>query len=191
MALLEQLHVRRLLTNGASPRTPTATAIWDRAIASGLVPTPLAAGMRLGGLPGLTIEVLHPPSGLMPGTEATSNDNSLVLRLARGRVSLLLCADVDEQGLHWLLRSPAALRSMVLQLPHHGSDVGSALESWLDAVHPRVALISVGWRSHLPNPRTLSALAARGIPVFTTRRDGAITVRTDGRRLLVTTYQHG
>ncbi|HEX2660859.1 MAG TPA: competence protein ComEC, partial [Polyangia bacterium] len=74
--------------------------------------------------------------------------------------------------------------SDVLKVPHHGSRTSSSTEL-LDAVHPSVAVISLGWKNrfHFPNPAVLERYRARGVRVLRTDLDGAITVRAapDGR----------
>ena len=188
--LLEQLRVKRLLTNGV--RDDTMCARWLRRLAAArAVPeTVVSAGMRVGGDPGVAIEVLHPPKGLVPGTAPASNDNSVVLKLTRGAVSLLLAADIEEAGLPWLLgAAPASLRADVLKVPHHGSRVGEAGERFVRAVAPRAVILSVGRAHHLPAPETVAALARTGARLYSTRDDGAIALRTDGRRLQMRTFK--
>lgn len=71
-----------------------------------------------------------------------------------------------------------------LKIAHHGSYTSST-GSFLDAVHPRLALISAGVDNlyHHPSPVILERLAERSIPVLRTDRDGLILLRLgeDGR----------
>jgi competence protein ComEC len=70
---------------------------------------------------------------------------------------------------------------------HHGSR-NSSEEEFLDAVRPRLALISAGPRNlyHHLSPAVLERLADRGIPILRTDRDGLVLVRfsRDGRMRL-------
>ncbi len=186
--VLSAVRVRRLLTNGAQGDTMSARAVRRVAVASGVPETVLAAGMRLTGDPAVRIEVRHPPAGLMPGVLPDSNDNSVVLRVAMGRVSVLLCGDIEEAGLPWLLRAGTGGPTTVLKIPHHGSRLGQAGEAFFDAVRPRVAMLSVGRAHHLPAPETVQALQRRGTAIVSTRDDGAVSLRTDGRRLEIRTF---
>jgi competence protein ComEC len=185
--VLERLPVRRLLTNGGLDDTMAGRRLLRLARARAVPATRLTAGMAFEERSGFRVDVLHPPWAFVPGTPPAGNENSLVLRLTMGRVRILLTGDLDGSGLAWLLGGGADLRAEVLKMPHHGS----ALEPWtgrfLDAVDPSAAIISVGRLHRLPSSQTLEALAERRVPVLSTRRRGAVRVRTDGRRLEIRT----
>jgi competence protein ComEC len=70
----------------------------------------------------------------------------------------------------------ARLRSDVLVVPHHGSHTSST-DAFLDAVHPAVAVIQVGYRSRYghPAPDVVARYRAHGIPVVRTDHCGAWT----------------
>ncbi len=72
----------------------------------------------------------------------------------------------------------------MLKVGHHGSATSST-PAFLAAVAPREAIISVGRRNRFghPHPLTLAALAAQGVRLWRTDRDGAVTVTTDGQSL--------
>jgi competence protein ComEC len=187
--LLDTLRIRRLLTNGVAGDTMSARRLRRLSGEQGIPTTALAAGMTLGDEPALRIAVLHPPRGLLPGVPARSNDNSVVLKLTMGSVSVLLTGDLEEAGIPWLLGAPAAARSAVLKVPHHGSRLGEAGERLFRAVRPAVAVLSVGRAHRLPAPETIAALRSTGAAIYSTREDGAIRLRTDGRRLEVRTFR--
>jgi competence protein ComEC len=135
------------------------------------------------------LEVLHPPPGLVPGAAPESNDNSVVLKVTKGSVSVLLCGDIEEAGLPWLLQAGRPLGSTVLKVPHHGSRLGTVGERFFDAVQPQIAILSVGRLHHLPTAETLHALQGTGARIYSTREDGAIHLRTDGHRLEIRTFK--
>ncbi|MBI4323082.1 MAG: ComEC/Rec2 family competence protein [Candidatus Omnitrophica bacterium] len=207
--LLRALTVRRLFTNGSVGRTRTAREVLAYAKALHIPQEPLTAGMRLTGDAELAMLVLHPPPGFVPGTEPSSNDNSVVMRLAKGDVSALLCADLETHGLPWVMRwgsAPhrarhslasedgagsvgGALSSTVLKVPHHGSALGPLGAAFVEQVHPATAVISVGRRRGFPSEEVMEILERVGAHVLLTRRDGAVTIRTDGRRVEVHTFR--
>jgi competence protein ComEC len=126
----------------------------------------------------------------VPGVPKASHDNSIVLRLRKGAVTMLLTGDLEEAGIPWLLaQEEATVRATVLKVPHHGSRLGAAGERFFRAVAPRVAVLSVGRAHHLPAPETLRALEAVGAVVYSTRDHGAIHLRTDGHLLEVRTFK--
>jgi competence protein ComEC len=116
----------------------------------------------------------------------TRNDDSLVLRLQFGGVSLLLPGDVEGAG-------EAALpprRADVLKVAHHGSRTGTTA-GFLATSAPRLALVSAGRRNPFghPHPEVLERCRRQGSLVLRTDRDGAMEVATDGSRLWLVTHQ--
>ncbi len=191
LPVLRRVHVKRLLTNGATGTTQIAHRVLTLVQARHVPTERLAAGMVFTGMPGVAITVMHPPPGWVPGTPPHSNDNSVVLKLTTGDVSVLLCGDVEEYGVPWLMAWGPALHSTVLKVPHHGSALGRAQRPFLEQVHPSLAVLSVGFLHHLPTKEVMQDLVAVGAKVLLTRRDGAITIRTDGTRLIVHTGRSG
>ena len=185
IALLPALRIRQVFTNGFAGRTETARQVLATVQENRLGPIQLSAGMSVAGVSGMAIQVLHPPKGFVPGTAADSNDNSVVLKLTKGRVSVLLCGDLEARGLPAILAWQEGLASTVLKVPHHGSDLGRWQQSFFDRVHPEVAVISVGRLHGLPTASVLGALQAEEARVLLTRDEGAVTIRTDGVRLIV------
>ncbi|MCE7011570.1 DNA internalization-related competence protein ComEC/Rec2 [Kibdelosporangium philippinense] len=142
----------------------------------------LTAGQRLN-WPGLTIEVLGPryadttQEGEATGTEI--NNGSLVLRATTGSGRVLLTGDVELAAQADLLDTRVDLRADVLKVPHHGSRY--IVPEFIDAVRPRVAMISVGAANRYghPNPGTLRRLVAGGAMVLRTDQDGDVAVVGD------------
>jgi competence protein ComEC len=135
---------------------------------------------------GVTITFLAPDSTWT----ASLNDPNLasVVALVRvGDIRMLLMGDAERQEEEWLLEHEAALLGAdVLKVGHHGSKTSSS-DAFLDAVKPRLALVSVGNGNtyHLPTPAIIQSLAAHGAQVLRTDRVGTIVARTDGHRLFV------
>ena len=73
-------------------------------------------------------------------------------------------------------RDPAALRSDILLVPHHGSRTSSTA-AFIDAVQPRVAVVQAAYRSRHghPAPDVVARYEARGIPLVRSDRCGAWT----------------
>ena len=101
----------------------------------------------------------------------------------------MLTGDIEEEGLPVLLGSGRSLQSTVLKVPHHGSRLGSAGETFFGAVHPEVAVLSVGRLHHLPAQETLEALSRTGAVRYLTRDDGAVQIGTDGVHLKIRSFK--
>jgi competence protein ComEC len=137
---------------------------------------------------GVDLAVLAPDS-LWTRQQADPNNASVVLRVTYGAHRFLLVGDAEKEEEAWLLaRNAEALRADVLKVGHHGSRTSSS-PAFLQAVAPRVALVSVGAgnRYRHPAPATLATFLTRNVPVLRTDLDGAIVVRSDGHQLRVHT----
>ncbi|HEU4641682.1 MAG TPA: MBL fold metallo-hydrolase, partial [Gemmatimonadaceae bacterium] len=135
---------------------------------------------------GVMLTVLAPDSAWMT-TLDDPNDASVVVRARYGAVRFLLMGDAEHAEESWLLaHAPGTLRADVLKVGHHGSatSTGGAL---LDAVRPRVALVSVGAGNAYghPSTRIMRELARRGAVVLRTDRVGSVVVRSDGRHITI------
>lgn len=136
------------------------------------------------------LRVLHPKAsagGRAAGSARRdgSNDASLVLTAEAFGRRLLLTGDVEADGEHGLLRRHgASLEADVLKVAHHGSRTSTS-RRFLEAVAPRVALISAGARNPYghPAPEVIARLRRERIRIVRTDRDGMIEVRIrrDGR----------
>ncbi|MFA7250287.1 MAG: DNA internalization-related competence protein ComEC/Rec2 [Dehalococcoidia bacterium] len=130
------------------------------------------------------IEVLGPPIATLPPAMASSNDTALVLLVRIGDRRILLPADVERDAERWLVSSGLDLRADVMVVPHHGSTTSST-RAFLDAVQPRVAVVSVG--AHNPYGHPADEVLARygGVRLYRTDESGDIALRSDGARLWV------
>lgn len=126
---------------------------------------------------GVIFEMLHPAPGQVAG-EGSTNAVSCVLRIEAGGRRILLTADIqapEEAAL--LQRNPDVLAADVLQVAHHGSRTSST-QAFLEAVGASEAVIPVGYRNRFGHPtqEVLDRLAAQGMRVWRTDRDGAVDI---------------
>ena len=132
--------------------------------------------------------VWHPPP---PDWERRKvrNDDSLVIELQIGEVSIVLPGDVGAAVERDLADRMKRVPFRVLKAAHHGS-ASSSSAAFLDASRPSVALISCGRQNRFghPAPPVLARYRERGVEVFRTDEDGEITLRTDGRAVEVATF---
>lgn len=127
------------------------------------------------------------PDSAWADTLADPNDASTVARVQVGSVSMLLTGDAERDEESWLLsKQSSALKADILKVAHHGSNT-STTQEFLDAVAPRLALVSVGAGNiyRHPSPDVMERLAARGVLTLRTDRHGTITVHTNGRSVEV------
>jgi competence protein ComEC len=142
---------------------------------------------------GVRLSVLNPALPAGPGfPRGPANNQSLVLKLDFKNVTILLTGDIEREAEYRILRAGHSVRAKVMKVPHHGS-FSSSSEAFLDQVKPVYAILSVGERrvGRLPHPEVLKRYEERGIRIFRTDRDGAVTVTTDGEGIDVQTYLRG
>jgi competence protein ComEC len=136
---------------------------------------------------GITIRFLAPDS-LWTARLTDPNLASTIAVVQYGAVRFLLTGDAEAAEEDWLLShySSVELRSDVLKVAHHGSRTSSSAP-FLDAVQPRVALVSVGAGNSYGHPgaEVMDALLTRGAMVARTDQLGTVTVATDGSDLFV------
>ena len=115
---------------------------------------------------------------------SAENNASVVLRVEGGGRRVLLTGDIEAEA--EIVLSDRDLRADVLKVPHHGSR-SSTTARLLDAVQPRLAVISCGRRNLFghPHPSVLETLSERGIRTWRTDRDGTIDVEITGDHLYV------
>ena len=187
--LLQQFSVGQLwLVGGPHPFSaagersdPTLSVALELAARRGVpvsVPTPLSLG-------GVSLTPLWPcaalPCAIGPRPNLRHNDNSLVLRVAfAGRV-ILFPGDLELAGELGILDqhedTRERLQADVLKAPHHCSRT-SLSESFLQAVHPALAVCSVGYRNRyrFPHREIRERLDAHRVAVHRTDQGGALQV---------------
>jgi competence protein ComEC len=124
---------------------------------------------------GFQMEVLYPPP--TPASfKSNANDNSLVMRAAAGGRTFLFTGDMSAHQEQVLLGRVGCVD--VLKVAHHGSASATSLP-WLEALRPRIAVISVGRRNLFghPHPVTLQRLTEKGIEVHRTDQEGCFYLR--------------
>lgn len=134
----------------------------------------LSYGETLKGFEPAVIKVLNPHYFLPRAT--TINDNSCVLKIEYLGYSILLCGDIQEQGIKSMLLKPSELKSDVIQIPHHGS-FSNNLEIFINTVQPHYAFINSS--NDITSYKTIDILQKRFITVLQTHKEGAITFILD------------
>jgi competence protein ComEC len=123
---------------------------------------------------GVRFQVLS-PSGT--GAASTANDRSCVLLVEGGGGRLLLTGDIASDTETRVAAAMQPGSPLVLQVPHHGSKTSSSMP-FIQAIQPRLAVVSAGWRNRFghPRPEVLQRYAQAGVPVLNTAREGAIQI---------------
>jgi len=115
---------------------------------------------------------------------APDNNTSVALQVRIAGTRMLLTGDIEREAESEL--APRFAAASLLKVAHHGSR-SSTTPALLDAVRPRIALISCGRRNTFghPHPSVIEALASRGIRTWRTDRNGTIDIELRDGRLFV------
>jgi competence protein ComEC len=138
------------------------------------------------GEPDISLRVLSPTS---PEGKSSDANTSIALRLEYGNSRILLESDAQIEAERRLVADePGQLGAQVLKISSQGSKTSSS-RPFLDLVHPRVAIISVGAGNRFghPAPETLQALQDVGAKVYRTDLNGTVEVIADKEHIWLRT----
>jgi competence protein ComEC len=130
---------------------------------------------------GVSFEVLHPAQDSYTVERMKANDRSCVLRISAGGTRVLLTGDAEARSEREMLaHDPEALRAETLVVPHHGSVTSSTLP-FVAAVHPQIAIFTVGYRNRFGHPRreVVQRYTELGSRILRSDRHGALLLDID------------
>ena len=134
--------------------------------------------------------MLAPSLPPIRGSQDDLNNNSIVLRLAYGGVSLLMLADQEKAGLArlvtWSRQHSISLHSTIMQVPHHGRNLGYSVPV-IRLSQPRLGIISSG---EVFAPEVSAALMSR-VQFIRTGEAGMITIETEGQKVKLCGFLRG
>ncbi|WP_107926933.1 MBL fold metallo-hydrolase [Lysinibacillus parviboronicapiens] len=112
-------------------------------------------------------------------TASDNNDASIVLKLTYGDISFLLTGDAGVALEKEMLAQD--VKATVLKAGHHGSNTSSS-QSFIQAVHPEVTILSYGKDNKYGHPHVevVERLQAIGSKIYATAETGSVIVSTDG-----------
>ncbi|MBI4033011.1 MAG: MBL fold metallo-hydrolase [Candidatus Blackburnbacteria bacterium] len=124
---------------------------------------------------------------LVVGATDSPNEYSVVLRLSYGEFDALLTGDIEPPASDQLAvivnsDSDSQIGWEVLKVPHHGSKNGLT-EKLLDAVKPKLAIISVGKNNRYghPHQEVIKLISDQAIKLLRTDLNGEVEIVTDGK----------
>jgi competence protein ComEC len=176
--IVEHFGPKEFWHNGEKPESPAFQELTALLEAKGIrrrTPAHLKEGREISGA---LVEILYPVEGFL---FKKSNDNSLVVRISSGGTSFLFPGDLEAKGEQRLVsRAGSKLKSDILLAPHHGS-ISSSSKPFLEAVNPKVCIISSGKGNPFgfPSPEILGRLKGQGCRILRVDEIGAIEVSAE------------
>ena len=121
------------------------------------------------------------------GTDA--NEDGMAVELTYGSFKGLFVGDIGEETEKKLLSDLEDVD--FLKVGHHGSRY-STCQEFLDVVRPEMAVISCSATNTYGHPsgETIERLEDAGAKIWYTMKAGAVTVTTDGRKVMTDTFIH-
>jgi competence protein ComEC len=119
------------------------------------------------------------------------NNNSVVCKLSYGNIDFLFTGDLEkEKEIELAKIYNNRLEAEVLKAGHHGSATSSS-PRFLKFVNPIFSVISVGKKNKFrhPSKSVLTRLKNSNCKILRTDKHGAITFKTDGKKLYFSTYR--
>lgn len=168
----------RELWVGTDPDSEAYRALLEEARELGVVVRHYRAGDGFG-WGGTMVEVLSPAAGYVNGFDP-ANDDSLVLRVAYGKGSVLLEGDAEAASERAMVASGRMEPVTLLKVGHHGSKT-STTEEFFRAVAPKDAVVSVGKGNTFGHPRfeVIERIAEGGAKLYRTDEFGRTTFLLD------------
>lgn len=170
--LFERYQVGEFIETGALETNDTAIS---KAVGEGVAThhilhtTPGRLGTNIELAQGGILTLLYPKALPLPD-DLETNDGSIVSRFVFGDTSFLLTGDLPHEET-FLPDVPA---TDILKVAHHGSHYSTS-DAWLDLIHPKEAIISVGKNTYgHPAPEVMDRLRQRGITTYRTDTLGSI-----------------
>ena len=181
--VLARYHVGAFIEPGIPDSTATSKAL-EQEVADEKIPHYIARrGMLLDLGGGAYLQILFPDYDVSHLPSTKTNEGAIVARLIYGKTSVMLTADAPfSTEDHLLALDGGGLQSDILKVGHHGSKYSTG-SAFVAAVHPSLAVISVGANNKYGHPSQLAldTLASFHIPILRTDQDGTLIFESNGQ----------
>ena len=109
---------------------------------------------------------------------------SAVFKIQYKNTSFLFTGDSEKSNEEDILVSNDIIKANVLKIAHHGSSTSTS-SSFLDAISPEVAVISVGKDNKYdhPNSQVLNSIKSKTKKVYRTDKDNTVVLISDGNNI--------
>ncbi|NOZ75297.1 MAG: DNA internalization-related competence protein ComEC/Rec2 [FCB group bacterium] len=182
LSVVQSIPVDTVITNNSRTNSHQETRFYMLLDSAGIVVDTNRTGTMINGGKMTGIQFLWPPNS--SDKNGNINNRSVVISVSDGNLVCLLMGDLEMQGERELMSRWVLPNTELLKLGHHGSITGT-LPEFLDAINPRIAVISVGARNKFghPSPIVLKRLKHRKIRIHRTDNSGALWIRMHNDQL--------
>ncbi len=130
----------------------------------------------------LFLQILHPDFEPAKDTLLEQKNSSIVLMLRYGKVQILLTGDIQQSGIREIMKYGDGIRSQVIKIPNHGSDLSYHVE-FMKTVGAKAGVIMTGKNNTLghPSTRIIQGYEKAGTRVYRTDMQGNIRLVVGGK----------
>ncbi|PKM64939.1 MAG: hypothetical protein CVU96_00325 [Firmicutes bacterium HGW-Firmicutes-20] len=179
--IIENFQIGSIYMPKATTTTKTYETLLTTIKSKGLLINTAKAGMSIDLDSSLSVKIIAPVSS----TYSDLNQHSVVLKITYQNNSFLFMGDAGFTSEQEILNLGISLKADVLKVGHHGSSTSTS-QSFLTAVAPKYAVISVGKNSYgHPTEEVINRLTDLGVNTFRTDIDGNIVISSDGKSIFV------
>ncbi|MDP3992770.1 MAG: ComEC/Rec2 family competence protein [bacterium] len=173
-AVLERYAVNEIWISGATYDSDTYRKFVVLVAEKKIKTTDVTAGQTFT-VSGLTGISLYPLESFAARGSENPHDASVVTFWQYGSTTAVLMGDAESEHEDYMLGRGIVRHADILKVGHHGSNTSSSVP-FLQAVSPKVAIISAGQDNRYGHPHqiTLEHLQQLGIPVLRTDQSGTI-----------------
>jgi competence protein ComEC len=176
LEILQKYPVKRIMLTGAVSDDPANAALLSgiKALNIPVVFPQNNSDLRIGR--NVYLDIIYPFAGqsFIGQKPANANNVSIVAKLvADNRPRILLVGDAESQEETEILLSGQNVASPVLKLGHHGSRTATS-DSFLSAVSPETAVISVGKDNKFGHPHAETMEKIKNLDVRETMINGTV-----------------
>lgn len=171
--VLKNYSVDQVIESGAKSESQVFGAL-EKSIEEKKVEKQLARkGMKIKLSDDASLEIFSPTEDIIDKLKDDTNSASIVAKLTYGENSFLFTGDLPLEAESQLVNAKLSLESNVLKVSHHGSKSATS-EQFLELVHPKEAVISVGKGNRYGHPtaEVLSRLQDDKIKILRTDVSG-------------------
>lgn len=189
--IAEHFNVKQVWTNGETPNTQSFNKFKEIITRKGIDAPSFQGLARDRRINGVRLEILYPPadSALRRGSEKwrSGNNSSLVIKVTLGATTILIPGDIMARAEKELVTTAASrLPSTVLLAPHHGSRTSSTA-AFVDAVIPKIVVVSSGMRDspNFPHKSVMKRYHQKDCRILRTDQNGAVRIISNGKEIEV------
>jgi len=193
IAILQNIKTDTLVLSGYAAKTKLYKQLLNTAKSKNIPLLFKHRGDQLNAGERLRIYILHPDSLHLIARSYSGNEvnnSSLVIKICYGKTAFLFTGDLEQNAEVDVMSYNSFLASNVLKVGHHGSKTSTS-PSFLNMVHPRYSVVSVGKRNKFfhPSRKTIRRLRENNARPLRTDHFGALVFESDGKNVSLVNWR--